>query len=163
VIGVDDGTLIGLPQGMLAGSRAAWSSRTPCSSTMSAATRCSPRDDDPIGERLELNDQRAVVRGIVDAIPSFTSQVVLYTRYSQALNYVPGTRNRMSFVLARARRASRRRSWCERIERQTGLRPAPATEFAQDGSTSSSRIPASRSTSGSPWRSASSSASPSSA
>ena len=53
----------------------------------------------PIGERLELNDQRAVIRGIADAVPSFTSQVTLYTKSSQALRYVPGTRNRLSFVL----------------------------------------------------------------
>ena len=30
-----------------------------------------------VGVRLELNDQRAVVRGIVDVDTSFTSQVVL--------------------------------------------------------------------------------------
>jgi len=36
------------------------------------ATRMFP-DQSPIGQRLELNDQRAVIRGIVDAIPSFTS------------------------------------------------------------------------------------------
>jgi putative ABC transport system permease protein len=87
----------------------------------------------PIGERLELNDQRAVIRGIADAVPSFTSTVVLYTKYSQALNFVPGTRNRLSFVLVGAQQPQQAAALAERIERETGLRARTRDEFAQDG------------------------------
>jgi putative ABC transport system permease protein len=88
---------------------------------------------DPIGQRLELNDQRAIVRGIVDVDPSFTAQVVLYTRYSEALNFVPGTRNRMSFVLARAAPGVDPEALSGRVARETGLRVRTRDEFAEDG------------------------------
>ena len=87
----------------------------------------------PIGERLELSDQRAVIRGIADAIPSFTSQVTLYTKYSNALNFVPGTRNRLSFVLVGAENPADAKALSERIEEETGLKAQTRDEFAQDG------------------------------
>ena len=104
----------------------------------------------------------SVIRGVADAIPSFTSQVTLYTKYSQALRYVPGTRTRLSFVLVGAEHGVSPDELTRHIEEQTGLRARTRDEFAQDGSISSSRTPGSRSTSGSPCCSASSSAWPSS-
>ena len=89
--------------------------------------------EEPIGQRLELNDQRAVIRGIADAIPSFTSQVVLYTKYSQALNYVPGTRNRLTFVLAGVSEGESAQTVAARIEQQTGLKAETRAEFADAG------------------------------
>jgi putative ABC transport system permease protein len=89
--------------------------------------------ESPIGQRLELNDQRAVIRGIADAIPSFTSQVTLYTKYSQALRYVPGTRNRLSFVLVGAADGITGPELAARITAETGLRARPREDFANDG------------------------------
>jgi putative ABC transport system permease protein len=133
VIGVDDTTLIGLPKGMVEGSRAVLEQPDTVVIDDVGATRMFAQGDSPIGERLELNDQRAVVRGIADAMPSFTSQVTLYTTYSQALNYVPGTRNRMSFVLVRSADGITPAQLTERIEAQTGLRARTREQFAQDG------------------------------
>jgi putative ABC transport system permease protein len=133
VIGVDDTTLIGLPKGMVEGSRAVLEQPDTVVIDDVGATRMFPQGDSPIGERLELNDQRAVVRGIADAMPSFTSQVTLYTTYSQALNYVPGTRNRMSFVLVRSAGGITPEQLTQRIEAQTGLRARTREQFAQDG------------------------------
>lgn len=133
VIGVDDTTLIGLPKGMVEGSRAVLEQPDTVIIDDVGATRMFAEGDSPIGERLELNDQRAVVRGIADAIPSFTSQVTLYTTYSQALTYVPGTRNRLSFVLAKTADGVTPQQLVERIEEQTGLRARTRDDFAQDG------------------------------
>jgi len=133
VIGVDDTTLIGLPKGMMEGSRAVLEQPDTVVIDDVGATRMFSAGDNPIGERLELNDQRAVVRGIADAMPSFTSQVTLYTTYSQALNYVPGTRNRMSFVLARSAQGISPAELTQRIEAETGLRARTREQFAQDG------------------------------
>jgi putative ABC transport system permease protein len=133
VIGVDDTTLIGLPKGMVEGSRAVLEQPDTVVIDDVGATRMFAEGDSPLGERLELNDQRAVVRGIADAMPSFTSQVTLYTTYSQALNYVPGTRNRMSFVLVRSADWITSAQLAERIETQTGLRARTREQFAQDG------------------------------
>ena len=132
VVGVDDATLIGLPKNMVEGTPEVLSQPDSVIIDDVGATRMFP-DQSPIGQRLELNDQRAVIRGIVDAIPSFTSQVTLYTKYSRALNYVPGTRNRLSFVLVGKAQDVSPEDLVERIESQTGLRARTRDEFARDG------------------------------
>lgn len=133
VVGIDDSTLIGLPPRMIEGTRDQLMIPGSVFVDGIGRTRLFAEEMNPIGTRLELNDQRAVVRGIVDVDPSFTSQVVLYTRYSNALNFVPGTRNRMSFVLARAAPGVDPEELVRRIESQTGLRARTRTDFAQDG------------------------------
>ncbi|MBU1253829.1 MAG: ABC transporter permease [Alphaproteobacteria bacterium] len=133
VIGVDDATLIGLPKRMARGSADVLSSPDSVIIDDVGTTRMFEAGQSPIGQRLELNDQRAVIRGIADAIPSFTSQVTLYTKYSRALNYVPGTRNRMSFVLVGASDDVAPAELTERITELTGLRARTRDQFAQDG------------------------------
>ena len=133
VIGVDDATLIGLPKRMAQGSADVLSSPDSVIIDDVGTTRMFESGQDPIGQRLELNDQRAVIRGIADAIPSFTSQVTLYTKYSRALNYVPGTRNRMSFVLVGTSDGVAPLELTQRITDLTGLRARTRDQFAQDG------------------------------
>lgn len=133
IIGVDDATLIGLPKRMIEGSTDVLSRPDSVIIDDVGATRMFPAGESPITARLELNDQRAVIQGIADAIPSFTSQVTLYTKYSQALRYVPGTRNRLSFVLVGAAPGITAKELATRIEQQTGLRARTRDEFAGDG------------------------------
>lgn len=133
VIGVDDTTLIGLPKTMASGDRNALYEPDSVIIDDVGTIRFFPAGYDPIGERLELNDQRAIIRGVADAVPSFTSTVTLYTRYSQALNYVPGTRNRMNFVLVGAAEGTDVKELAARIEAQTGLKALTHDEFAQAG------------------------------
>jgi putative ABC transport system permease protein len=133
IIGVDDATLIGLPQRMVEGSAEVLSQPDSVIIDDVGTTRMFPPGVSPIGQRLELNDQRAVIRAVADSIPSFTSQVTLYTKYSQALRFVPGTRNRLSFVLVGAAEGVDAAALAERIERETGLRAQTRDEFARDG------------------------------
>lgn len=133
IIGVDDATLIGLPQRMVSGRADVLSQPDSVIIDDVGVTRMFEDGRSPIGERLELNDQRAVIRAVADAIPTFTSQVTLYTKYSQALRYVPGTRNRLSFVLVGASDGVPAEQLADRIHQQTGLRARTRDEFAQDG------------------------------
>ncbi|WP_379545366.1 ABC transporter permease [Qipengyuania sp. DSG2-2] len=133
IVGVDDATLIGLPKRLIEGDISVLSQPDSVIIDDVGAGKLFENGADPIGARLELNDQRAVIRGIADAIPTFTSQVTLYTKYSQALNYVPGTRNRMTFVIANAADGITHEELASRIEEQTGLRARTREEFAQDG------------------------------
>ncbi len=132
VVGLDDATLIGLPREMIEGSPDSLAEPEAVFIDEVGARRLFPQGN-AVGTRLELNDQRAVVRGVVDADPSFTSAVILYTRYSNALAYVPGSRNRLSFVLARAAPGRDTKQVAEAIERATGLRARTKEEFAADG------------------------------
>ena len=133
IIGVDDATLVGLPANMAEGEPVVLAQPDSVIIDDVGVTNLFENGQTPIGERLELNDQRAVIRGIADAIPSFTSQVTLYTKYSQALNYVPGTRNRMSFVLVGKADDLTPEALAARIEEETGLRARTRDEFARDG------------------------------
>jgi len=133
VIGVDDATLIGMPKRMVAGDKSVLFAPDSVVIDDVGTTRLFSEGGEALGERLELNDQRAVIRGIADAIPSFTSQVVLYTRYSNALNYVPGTRNRLSFVLVGVRAGESADAVAARIEKETGLKAETHDEFARAG------------------------------
>jgi len=133
IIGVDDATLIGLPKRMAEGSIEVLSQPDSVIIDDTGVVRLFEDGRSPIGARLELNDQRAVIRGVADAIPTFTSQVTLYTKYSNALRFVPGTRNRMSFVLVGAQHGVSPQELVTRIEQQTGLRARTRDQFAQDG------------------------------
>lgn len=133
VIGVDDATLIGLPKRMAEGDKSVLFAPDAVAVDDTGALRFFPAGVSPIGARLELNDQRALIRGIADSIPSFTSTVVLYTRYSNALNFVPGTRNRLSFVLVGVSEGQTPAEVADRIEAETGLKAETRDEFAQAG------------------------------
>lgn len=133
IIGVDDATLIGLPQRMAAGRADVLAQPDSVIIDDVGVTRLFDDGSNPVGARLELNDQRAVIRGVADAIPTFTSQVTLYTKYSNALRYVPGTRNRLSFVLVGAADEVAAQDLAARIHAETGLRARTRDEFANDG------------------------------
>jgi putative ABC transport system permease protein len=133
LIGVDDSSLIGLPRNLLTGQKSALYEPDAIFIDDVGAERLFPKGVNPIGRTLELNDRRAVIRGVVDTVPSFTSQVLLYTRYSNALSYVPGTRNRLSFVVARSSTAEPLATVAKRITAQTGLKVRTREEFAADG------------------------------
>jgi putative ABC transport system permease protein len=61
-----------------------------------------------------------VLVGICKVSPPFTTLPVLYTRYSQAEQFVPHDRNFMSFVLAKAAADADAAEVCQRIHEQTG-------------------------------------------
>ena len=133
IVGVDDATLIGLPERLVEGEKSILSQPDTVLIDDVGVTNMFENGEDPIGQRLELNDQRAVIRGVADSIPSFTAQVTLYTKYSQALNYVPGTRNRLTFVLAGVSEGETIQAVADRISAQTGLKAMPREQLARSG------------------------------
>lgn len=133
VIGVDDATLIGMPRNMISGAKHVLAQPDTVIIDDFGVINLFAEGENPLGQELELNDQRAVVRGIADAIPSFTTPVTLYTTYSRALNFVPGTRNRLSFVLVGVADGQTPEAVAARIEAETGLKAETREEFARAG------------------------------
>ncbi len=84
-----------------------------------------------MGKTLELNERRAVVAAITDAAPAFSAQVIIHTRYSQAVSYLPTGRNQLSFILARAAPGLDPASVARSITDRTGLNAYSANEFSQ--------------------------------
>jgi putative ABC transport system permease protein len=132
VIGVDDATLIGLPRLVVEGDRQAlFAADTILVDTVGYA-KIFPEPGPAVGRTLELNDRRAVVAGRVDTNPTFTAGVLFYTRYSNALGFVPGTRNRMTFVLVKAADGEDPAAVAERITAATGLKARIRSDWVLD-------------------------------
>jgi putative ABC transport system permease protein len=133
VIGLDDATLIGLPRAMIEGQREDLAAPDSVFIDGVGANKLFGKTTGVVGTRLELNDRRAIIAGVVEATPTFTAGVNLFTRYSNALNYVPGTRNRMTFVLVQTDAGRVPSDVVKAIEVRTGLRARTSEDFAQDG------------------------------
>jgi putative ABC transport system permease protein len=132
LVGVDDSTLIGLPRQVVAGNREALNA--PGAVMLDQYGWTFLFKDRPFqpGLELELNDVRATVVGLVDTNSNFSQQVTVYARYSTALNYAPGGRNRLSYVIARPVEGQSPEAVAQRIEAATGLKAMtrPAFESA---------------------------------
>jgi putative ABC transport system permease protein len=121
LFGLDDATLVGAPQEMIAGSLA--DLRRPDAVIIDKAgyEYMWPGEPYRLGRAFEMNDRRAVLVGVCQASAPFTTLPVVYTRYRQAAGYVPRERNLMSFVLAKPQEGLSAEEVCGRIEGQTGL------------------------------------------
>jgi putative ABC transport system permease protein len=131
LMGLDDATLVGAPREMVLGSLA--DLRRPDAVILDEAgyTYMWPGQPFRLGKILEMNDRRAVVVGICKASAPFQTLPVVYTRYSQAVQFAPRERNLMSVVLARSRADVPVDELCRRIERQTGYAALTGDQFAE--------------------------------
>src|SRR5262249_42668272 len=129
VLGLDDATLVGAPETIVLGSLA--DLRQPDAVIMDEAGYHYLWPDEPrqVGRVLEMNDHRAVLVGLCKSRPTFQTFPILYTRYHQALQYVPQERKVMSFVLARAESGLAPREVCDRIQERTGRKDLTRDEF----------------------------------
>jgi putative ABC transport system permease protein len=130
LIGVDDASLVGLPQKIVTGSRDAL--RAPGAVLMDKAGYAYLFKNQPFkpGRTLELNDSRAVIVGLVDSGAQFSSQIAIFARYSTAQDFAPGGRNRMSFVLAKAASGETPEAVATRISATTGLKALSSKDFS---------------------------------
>ena len=114
VLGMDDASLVGAPQEILAGSLA--DLRQPDAVMMDEAgyQYLWPGEPIQLGKTFEMNDHRAILVGICKASRTFATFPILYTRYYQALQFSPQERRWMSFVLVKLDDGGLGRgSWCD--------------------------------------------------
>jgi putative ABC transport system permease protein len=129
VLGLDDATLVGAPTEIVLGSLA--DLRQPDAAIMDEAGYhyLWPKEPLQTGRVLEMNDHRVVIVGICKASATFQTFPILYTRYHQALQYVPQERKVMSFVIARAEPGLSAKEVCRRITSRTGRKALARDEF----------------------------------
>jgi putative ABC transport system permease protein len=135
LIGIDDATLIGGPPSFVDGQIE--NLRMPDAiivNKVGAEDKLShdfPQNHFPlqIGDRLELNDHRAMVRGICNVSRTFQSQPVIYTTFNRALAFAPPERKTLSFVLVRSKRGIDPQEVCDRIHAVTGLTALTSQSF----------------------------------
>ena len=136
LFGLDDATLVGAPQEMIAGKIG--DLRRPDAVLVDKAgyEYLWPDEVDSIktegyklGKVFEMNDHRCVLVGVCKASAPFTTLPVLYTAYSQTTFYVPRERDTMSFVLVKPEDGRDPQEVCRRIEAQTGRMALTRDQF----------------------------------
>jgi putative ABC transport system permease protein len=134
LFGLDDATLVGLPVDIVAGQRSDLAA--PGAVMMDEGGWRFLYGNEPFapGREVELNDRRAVVVGLVRAGVQFNSQVSFYARYSTSLDYAPGGRNRLTFVIAKAAEGRSPLAVAAAIQQATGLKAMDAAAFAKASS-----------------------------
>ncbi len=122
-IGIDDATLIGGPPRMLEGKIE--DLRAPCAVFVNkngADTKLSSQGIPlRVGDTMELNDNRAYVKGICDTSRTFQSQPVVYTTYDRAVLFTPKQRDLLSFILVKNKKGVDSEQLCRRIKADTGF------------------------------------------
>ena len=106
VLGLDDSSFVGAPASMLVG-------RVDCLRQPEAVImdrrgfqRLWPGEPLQPGKTFEMNDRRAVLVGVCEASRTFQTFPVVYTRYSQAIRFVPPERRVLSFILVQGEAGS---------------------------------------------------------
>jgi putative ABC transport system permease protein len=129
LFGLDDATLVGAPQEMIAGSLN--DLRRPDAVIVDKAgyEYMWPGEPYRLGRAFEMNDRRAVLVGVCRASAPFTTLPVVYTRYGLAGRFVPAERNLMTFVLVKPAAGQDAGELCRRIREQTGLMALTRHEF----------------------------------
>lgn len=82
-----------------------------------------------LGRSLEINDKRANIVGLVKCNPTFQTFPILYTKYTQALQYAPPEPKMLTFVLAQPQAGVAAEEVCRRIEEKTELRAKTSDQF----------------------------------
>jgi putative ABC transport system permease protein len=131
MIGLDDASLVGAPQIMLAGSLE--DLRQPDSIIMDEAGYRLLWPGQPLlpGKSFEMNDRRAIVVGVCKSRRTFMTFPIVYTRYSQATLFIPAERKVLSFVLTSPVPGISSEEVCERIDNQTGLKALTRDQFME--------------------------------
>jgi putative ABC transport system permease protein len=129
LFGLDDPTLVGAPRELILGRLD--DLRQPDAVIIDKAgyEYMWPGQPYQLGRVVELNDRRAVLVGVCKVSPPFTTLPVMYTRYSQAVNFVPHDRNLMNFVLAKPQPGVPAEEVCRRINEQDGLVAMTQNQF----------------------------------
>jgi putative ABC transport system permease protein len=136
LFGLDDDTLVGAPQEMLAGTLSDLSQPDAVIIDKAGYEYMWPEDVPrlkshgyQLGKVFEMNDRRAVLVGVCKASAPFTTLPVLYARYSRAAWYVPRERNLMTFVLVKPQQGHDPQEVCDRIREQTGRMALTQRQF----------------------------------
>ncbi|MFN5973137.1 MAG: ABC transporter permease [Planctomyces sp.] len=129
LVGVDDGSFTGAPLEMLQGLQSDRRRPDGVILDFDGYRQLFPGEPVRVGRVLDMNDRRAVVVGICRVTPPFQTFPVIYTRYSQAVQFMPPQRNTLSFILAKAEPGRQPQELSQRISQQTGLKALTWDEF----------------------------------
>jgi putative ABC transport system permease protein len=132
LMGVDDASLVGLPQRFLAGD---WEAlRAPKTVAIDRVGYQYFFGPPPytIGQELEIGPLVVRVGAVVDASPPFVNLPVVYARFSEARDMAGGGPRQLSFILAKPQPGVSAVELCANISSGTGLKALTREEFGRD-------------------------------
>lgn len=129
LVGLDEASFTGAPLDMLEGNYLDLRRPDGVILDFDGYKQLFPGEPVTIGRTLDMNDRRAVIVGICKVTPPFQTFPVIYTRYSQAVQFMPRERNSLSFILAKASPSQDLQILLKRISQQTGLKAMTWDEF----------------------------------
>jgi putative ABC transport system permease protein len=132
MLGIDDATLIGAPRKMIIGSIEDLKKPDAIIIDRAGFEFNWPNEPLSTGKTIEINDHRAVIVGICEASPPFTTFPIVYTRYNQAVRFAPQQRKQLTFVLAKAAPGVDPKALTETIRAKSGLRAVTAQDFVTE-------------------------------
>ncbi len=121
LIGVDDATLVGAPNKVLVGKIGDLQNADAIVVDEAGYRQMWPGEPLATGRVIEMNDCRAVIVGVYQSSQTFMTMPVVYTRFSQAVFFVPAVRRLMPFVLAKCKPGYSVDGVARQISDQTGL------------------------------------------
>lgn len=129
LVGLDNATLVGLPDRILVGDPA--DLRRPDAVFIDERGYRQLFPGEPLrpGRTMEMNDRRAVIVGVVKVGQTFQTFPVIFTLYSRGVAYAPPERKVLSFVLAQPRPGVTPEQMAKRIDAQTGLTALTREQF----------------------------------
>ncbi len=133
LVGVDNQSMIGLPQENLASAVSAIRGRNAAIIDLNTSYLVWDDGREPVGEVVEINDNRIAIRGTTRALNSFGGLPTIYMKYTDALSITPPQRNKLSFVLVGAKDGVDPQTLADRIAADTGLKAITRAAFAQSG------------------------------
>jgi putative ABC transport system permease protein len=129
LVGVDDASFAGAPLQMIKGSYLDLRRPDAVIVDEDGYKRLFPGEQIKLGTTLDMNDRRAVIVGTCKVTPPFQTLPVIYSRYSQAIQYTPRERNSLSFILAKSSPGQDAQELAKRVGEQTGLKALTWDDF----------------------------------
>ena len=134
--GLDDATLIGTPYQIIEGNindfrrpDAIFVDINAANSRLRVKSRNGKLRALRVGDILELNDQRAIIVGLVKTTRNFILQPQAFTTYSNALKYSPPGRKQISYILVKAKPGIDHNELSKKIIEVTSLSAQTVDEF----------------------------------
>ena len=131
VLGLDDDSLVGAPQKMLKGTIDNLNQPNAIILDKAGYDFFFPGQPFELGKIFELNDHRAVLAGICDTEPPFQTIPIVYSKYTDAVQFTGQQRRKLSFILAEPKPGLELKAVCLAITKNTGLAAFSAPEFAK--------------------------------
>jgi putative ABC transport system permease protein len=133
LVGVDNQSMVGLPQENIKEAMAAIRGRNAAVLDRNTAQLIWADGRDPMNEVVEINDNRVQIRAMTTALNNFSGLPTLYMKYTDAISITPPQRNKLSFVLVTAKPGVDPAQLAKTITAATGLKAQTREEFAKAG------------------------------